>query len=238
LTCAGILKDKHRKTTQKTRIIVDSKHVLRLDNEQTDAFEQTDLILEQIENQHHKKPIDVLIFEDYNKGLLTTKTIKACIDFCRENNIKTIVDPKKDNFFAYQHVDIFKPNYKELCEGLGEAEKEPFDLEHTKAMCSTLREKLKAKAIFLTLSEHGVLILTKDAFWHIPAFDRTIIDVSGAGDTVVSVASTALSTELNYKDLAFISNLAGGLVCEQVGVVPIDQNRLENEIRAQHNQQK
>lgn len=230
LSVEGVLVDENRKTTQKTRIIAQDKHVLRVDEEDVYDFEDTNEVLSTIRRLHSEIGFDVVIFEDYNKGLLTEEIITTCIDFCRANQIKTIVDPKKKNFFAYKHVDIFKPNLKEITEGLGvecHADSES-DLIKT---CTLLTEKIHAESIFLTLSEYGVFILNKDGQTTHPAFDRKIIDVSGAGDTVVSVASLALACGLSNSDLALISNLAGGLVCESVGVVPIQKDLLISEIK-------
>lgn len=230
LSTAGVIKDNNRKTTQKTRIIAHDKHVLRVDEEDLFDFTETHLVLDRIKTLHQEFNFDVVIFEDYNKGLLTEEIIETCISFCKANQIKTIVDPKKKNFFAYKHVDVFKPNLKEITEGL-ETTCNPEDTSDLVRVCTKLKEHLLVDSVFLTLSEHGVFILSDDNHVSHPSFDRTIVDVSGAGDTVVSVASLALACGLDNKDLALIANLAGGLVCEHVGVVPINKDQLIAEIK-------
>jgi len=234
LSTSGIVKDSNRKTTQKTRIIAHDKHVLRVDEEDVFDFEDTQVILERVKNLHQEFNFDVVVFEDYNKGLLTEEIIEQCIRFCKEHNIKTIVDPKKKNFFAYKQVDVFKPNLKEITEGLNTT-CNPEHVSELIRVCTELKNKLDVNSVFLTLSEHGVFILSDSGQTSHPSFERNIIDVSGAGDTVVSVASLALACGLENEDLALIANLAGGLVCEHVGVVPINKDQLINEIKEVYN---
>lgn len=230
LNTEGVIQDANRKTTQKTRIIAKGKHVLRVDEEDLVDFEKTDIVLDRIKTLHQQFKFDVVIFEDYNKGLLTQAIIEGCITFCKQAGIKTIVDPKKKNFFAYKGVDVFKPNLKEITEGLNTT-CNPEKVEELVQVCTQLKEKLSADSIFLTLSEHGVFILSDRGHISHPSFKRNIVDVSGAGDTVVSVASLALACGLENKDLALIANLAGGLVCEHVGVVPINKAEFIAEIK-------
>ena len=215
----GIQKLKDRNTTVKTRVISNDKHVLRVDEENTHPIKDEFIAIE-LEKLMYSVKFDVVIFEDYNKGLLTEQLIQKAIQTARKLNIPTIVDPKKNNFFAYKGVDIFKPNLKELKEGLGIE----FDVSSEKELANnveSLRQKLNAKGVLLTLSEHGIYFKNSTHIYKEPAHKRNIVDVSGAGDTVVSVAALALACGLENEELMRIANLAGGLVCEKVGVVPI-----------------
>ena len=221
LSCEGIQKINNRNTTVKTRIISDNKHVLRVDEERTDTIND-DNLSNQLEKMILENDFDVVIFEDYNKGLLSTKLIQKSIAAARQKGIPTIVDPKKDNFFAYKGVDVFKPNLKEIKEGLNV----DFDVQSEAELSKNveiLRDKLDAKGIMLTLSEHGIYFQNSKNVYREPAHKRNIIDVSGAGDTVVSVAALALACGLDSEYMMRIANLAGGLVCEKVGVVPIQK---------------
>jgi len=224
LTCEGIQKISDRNTTVKTRIISDNKHVLRVDEERTDIINDENIssILEKMILANN---FDVIIFEDYNKGLLSEKLIQKAIKSAIQKGIPTIVDPKKENFFAYRGVDIFKPNLKEIKEGLNVEFDVQSDAELSKNV-ALLRTKLKAKSILLTLSEYGVYYQNEETIYREKAHKRNIIDVSGAGDTVVSVAALALACKLEDEFLMRIANLAGGLVCEKVGVVPIQKQDL------------
>ena len=224
LSCEGIKKINKGKTTVKTRIISDSKHVLRVDEERTNQIDDENLS-NQLEEMILGNGFDVIIFEDYNKGLLSESLIQKAITAAQQKGIPTIVDPKKDNFFAYKGVDVFMPNLKEIKEGLNV----DFDVQSEKELSKnveTLREKLSAKGVLLTLSEHGIYFQNSSNIYRESAHKRNIIDVSGAGDTVVSVASLALASGLDDENMMRIANLAGGLVCEKVGVVPIKKQDL------------
>lgn len=226
----GIVKSNDRKTTVKTRILGNNQQLLRIDSEQTNDIStgEEHALLSKID-ELIKSGIDALIFEDYNKGTLSKTLIHQVIEKCNANNIITTVDPKKKNFFVYQGVTLFKPNLKELKEGLNVSidvkDKLSFD-----SAVAQLRAKLKHKITFITLSERGVYIKDEDAEHHIPAHLRNIADVSGAGDTVISVATLCLSAGLPIELVASISNLAGGLVCEKSGVVSIEKEELYKEL--------
>ncbi len=224
LSCEGIQKINNRATTVKTRIISDNKHVLRFDEERTDLIDDEKLS-NQLEEMILVNDFDVIIFEDYNKGLLSEKLIQKAIKAAQQKGTPTIVDPKKENFLAYTGVDIFKPNLKEIKEGL----KVEFDVLSESELSQNveiLRTKLGAKGILLTLSEHGIYFQNSSNTYREQAHKRNITDVSGAGDTVVSVAALALACDLENEYMMRIANLAGGLVCEKVGVVPIKKQDL------------
>jgi len=223
LSTEGILSTNRRKTTIKTRVIAENNHQLRIDEEETSPIEQVEeffkLTISLIND------IDVIILQDYNKGVLTPEIIERVIDSANKKGIPTIIDPKKLNFNSYKNCTIFKPNLAEIKSGM----KVDFDannIAEIEKSTSELRKKLSAKAVLLTLSEKGICIISEKGFKHTPAFKRNIIDVSGAGDTVISVAALCLASNIDYTDLSVLSNLAGGLVCEEVGVVPINKEKL------------
>lgn len=222
-----------RPTTIKTRVIADDKHVVRVDEEDATYPEDDSQMVRHVVKCIEDFQPEVIILQDYNKGVLTKEVIANAIAKARELNIPTIVDPKKVNFLEYRGVTLFKPNLKEITEGL-EIEIRPDSLKELDGGVSQLKEKLNAQGVLLTLSEHGVYIDSQDEKQHIPAFERNIVDVSGAGDTVVSVAALALAHKMSPKDIALIANLGGGLVCEHVGVVPIEPKDLEREYTLYH----
>ncbi len=224
----GIIQSTDRITTVKQRIMAGSQHIVRIDSEMDEVINQheTDLLLEKIEILSDNA--DVIIFEDYDKGVLTENLIKTTIEIAKKKGIPTIVDPKKRNFFNYIGADIFKPNLKELKEGL-KIEINVNDIESIKEVVEEAKNRLGVKGIFLTLSEKGVYIDFEGEKLNIAAHVRSIADVSGAGDTVVSIAALCLALKLTPKDIASMANLGGGLVCEHIGVVPIDKIKLQNE---------
>ncbi|MBC7864770.1 MAG: D-glycero-beta-D-manno-heptose-7-phosphate kinase [Bacteroidia bacterium] len=230
LSQKGILKSRDRLTTTKTRVIGNNQQMIRVDEETEEDVQQTEsqTLLQMISYiiQHDK--IDVIIFEDYNKGLITPKLIQKVVELAKEKGIPTAVDPKKKNFQAYKGVTLFKPNLKELKEGL----KMDFDLENIPEIqraISSFRVKQKFETAIVTLSEKGILTNSRKVKEHLPAHIRKIADVSGAGDTVISVAALCRALDLHPTLTAALSNLAGGLVCEQVGVVPINKEHLLEE---------
>ncbi|HSI90766.1 MAG TPA: bifunctional ADP-heptose synthase [Adhaeribacter sp.] len=230
LTAQGIVKSPERVTTTKQRIIAGNQQLLRIDSEhdtELTAFEERHL-LERYEELLEK--CDVVIFEDYDKGVLTEKVIGRLIAAAKEKNIPTVVDPKKKNFLSYVGVSLFKPNLKELKEGL-KVEFADANLEAFEEAAETLQKKLQAENILITLSERGVFCTDGETKTYIDAHIRSISDVSGAGDTVVSIAALCLARKTPLPLLAGLANLGGGLVCEQIGVVPVDKGKLYEEAR-------
>lgn len=227
LSTEGILKETTRITTVKTRVIGNNHQLLRVDFE-TDmclSEKETAKIFNSIKKIIEAKKIDVVIFEDYDKGVITPNLITNVVDLCNKNNIPTSVDPKKRNFLLYQHVTLFKPNLKELKEGLN-IEIDVSKINDIKKAIHLLNKTLNNTITLITLSEKGIYSYSKLEQHHIEAHLRNIADVSGAGDTVISVASLCLALQQSEVNIANIANIAGGLVCEKVGVVPIDKKIL------------
>ncbi len=237
MTTDNIVKSDYRPTTIKTRIIGNNVQMLRVDNENTEYLnkEEEDRLIERIVSVLDRQKIDVIIFQDYDKGVITQNIIQKTINKAKEKNIPTCVDPKHRNFSFYKEVTLFKPNLKELKEGLKIEFTLP-SLDNLTDASLLLHSKQRIDKIFITLSEYGLFFAdygkTKAEIKQLPANVRNIADVSGAGDTVISVASLCLSLNLPNEEIAKISNLAGGLVCEYVGVVPIEKERLYRELLA------
>jgi rfaE bifunctional protein kinase chain/domain len=228
LNSEGIISSEERITTIKHRVISGSHHLLRVDQETDKEItkkEKSDLI-EKITALLEK--VDAVIFEDYDKGVLNEEVISAVIARAKAKNIPTIVDPKKRNFSHYKGATLFKPNKKELKEGL-KIDSDLNDLKEIEESVQQLKDQLQLESVLITLSENGVYIQNEKEQIHLPAHIRKIADVSGAGDTVVSTAALCVALGLSAKTIASLSNLAGGLVCEQVGVVPIEKSKLLKE---------
>lgn len=214
----------------KHRVISDGQHLLRVD-EETEAAINGELEKEFIQNTVkiiHQNDIDAIIFEDYDKGVITPNIIKQIVTVANAEGIPTLVDPKKRNFNDYKNVTLFKPNFKELVEGL-KLEIRKNDFEAIQKAAVQLQQKMNVKNILITLSELGVFLSSNGTYSQIPAQIRDISDVSGAGDTVISVTTLCLACNMNPEKIAAIANIAGGLVCEKVGVVPVDKEQLLEE---------
>ena len=229
--------DPSRPTTVKTRVISGGHHVLRVDEESTaevssEVSQEALLALKALLNGDLKP--DVVILEDYDKGLMTESLVGQIIEACRHADVPVTVDPKLKRFPAYRKVDLFKPNLKELNEGLGLTPPvRPSDREGMSHAVEALMAQLGCERVFVTMGEHGSWIHAPNEdvhHVHIPALLRKVVDVSGAGDTVIAVASLMLASEANAVDVAAVANLAGGWVCERLGVVPITREALETEL--------
>lgn len=221
----GLVTSTSRPTTVKTRIIASSQHVVRVDEEsdKPPVQEEEEALLKRIESL--LSGCQVIIFEDYDKGVINASLIEKTVALARKHNIPTVVDPKKRNFLAYRGVSLFKPNLKEMREGL-KIELESGNQKQLEEGVHLLKEKLNVEGVMATLSEHGVYITYQGESVKLPAHPREIADVSGAGDTVVSIASLCIALNLPPKQIAALSNLGGGLVCQHVGVVPIKKDEL------------
>ncbi len=227
-----LLSSGKRITTSKTRIISRNQQMMRLDNEITAdiGYEDENRLILALQTFIAQEKPDVLIFEDYNKGVLTELVIQKSIDLCRLHGIVTAVDPKRKNFFSYKGVDIFKPNLKEVKDGLNLLS-DDVNEEVLKSIHQKLAEKLQHHTSFITLSEKGVFYNNETEAGIIPTHIRSIADVSGAGDTVIAVASLVYAATKNIKLMAEIANIAGGLVCEEVGTAAINKERLLQECK-------
>jgi rfaE bifunctional protein kinase chain/domain len=223
----GLINDYKRGTTVKTRVIGNSHQLLRIDEEETAEIDSSleELVYQTVNSFIDQ--VDVLIFQDYNKGLLTSNLIKKVIDLCLKKKVPMVVDPKFANFYDYTGVTLFKPNKKELLQ----AENIADNLSGTSLnnLADSVRQKLGATYLMTTLSADGVIILSDKEKIHLPAHPRKIVDVSGAGDSVLSVAALCIAAGMSMELTAALSNLSGGLVCEQIGVVPIDRDLLFSE---------
>ncbi|WP_291725537.1 bifunctional heptose 7-phosphate kinase/heptose 1-phosphate adenyltransferase [Bernardetia sp.] len=226
----GIIHSQDRPTTIKHRILAGSQHLLRIDSETTKPISENEskTLIDNVKELINE--VDVIIFEDYDKGVLNEKVISELIDIANENDIPTVIDPKKRNFWSYKNATLFKPNLKELREGLGrEIDVRNVDLDKLEQSeialaVEELKEKMQLQSVLITLSEYGVYIANSSERHKIAAHKREISDVSGAGDTVVSIAGLCMALKLPLKTVAQLANLGGGLVCESLGVIPINKN--------------
>ncbi len=230
LSDEGILVSNSRKTTVKTRVISGGQHLLRVDDEHSHFVDNeiSNMLFNKVVEIISNYKVDAVIFEDYDKGVLSEELIVKIVAMAKEKNIPTCVDPKKNNFYFYKNVNLFKPNFKEFTEGT-KADIDKSKLEVLQEHAKEFLIQQGIEILMITLSEQGVFIADSVQDLHLPAEIRDISDVSGAGDTVISVAALLLASGASLVEIANISNIAGGLVCEKTGVVPIDPKELLNE---------
>ncbi len=226
----GILQSSSRVTTVKSRIVAGKQQMLRLDKETTfDLSEEiATRFLEVTLSILDTADITALIFQDYNKGVLTVEVIETLITAAKKREIPVAVDPKLRNFWVYQNADLFKPNLKEVRDAL----RSPIAVNASalKHATNTIREKLGCKIALITLSEQGVFLDDGNHAQIFPTKQRTVADVCGAGDTVISIAALALAVGLPVDEIALLANLAGGQVVEKTGVVPVEKEQLRLEL--------
>lgn len=221
---SGIITDNSRLTTIKTRIIAHGQHVVRADQETKGPVHAQiiDKIISQV--KRYIDDCDAIIFQDYNKGMLTKKLIHKVIQIANERQKVVTVDPKFDNFFEYKQVTVFKPNRKELQDALGAR---IVTDEHLREACYKLKQKLNCQNLLVTLGEKGMCLLDdQNDLSLIPTKAKKVHDVSGAGDTVISTLTVALVAGSNIKEATTLANYAAGIVCSEVGVVPIQIDQL------------
>lgn len=228
-----LLRSSIRPTTNKIRIISRNQQMMRLDAEVVNVLEPSDAgaLLTGFKKYIEEYNPHVVILEDYNKGVLSKQVIHAVIELCRKHNVITAVDPKRKNFFEYRSVDIFKPNLQEAKEGLNLLS-DTVNLDFLTHIHELLQKQLEHRISFITLSEKGVFYQGDDQRKVIPSHMREIADVSGAGDTVIAVASVVYACTKDINLMAEVANIAGGLVCEEVGTVAINPEKLLRECKS------
>lgn len=229
---AYIHESPHRVTTNKVRIMGRHQQMMRLDHEQTMDIneEEENILLNNFYQYVQKEKPALIILEDYNKGVLSEQVIQSIIAYCQKNNIPTAVDPKQKHFLNYKGCTIFKPNLKEVKEGL-KLSIDEVNLPNLNTLHHLLKENIGHEISLITLSEHGVYFAQDKIQKLIPTHIRNIADVSGAGDTVIAVAALTYACTKDISLSAELANIAGGLVCELVGTAPIDQAAFISEVR-------
>ena len=220
LDTTGIIIDYNRKTTNKKRVIVNKKHILRIDNEETNYIEPE--IREKFVNNIEKLISNnkIIIFQDYDKGVISRELIE---EINKINHLFIAVDPKKRNFFEYKNVDLFKPNLSEMLNAFNSKDD---SIKNLNTISNELKSKNNIKNLMITLSDNGLLINNDAGFIHNKIENKKIIDVSGAGDTVISLATILFYLKLPEKFIAEMCNLAGGITCMSSGVSAINLKEL------------
>jgi rfaE bifunctional protein kinase chain/domain len=215
-------KDPGRPTTVKTRFFGKNQQLLRLDRESVDDHPTAvgAELFAHVENALSERRIGAVVIQDYDKGTLTPALIAAVCTLAAERGVPVAVDPKKKNFGAYRQVDLFKPNLKEIGQALGR-EIRP-ELAHLKRADAELRQTLCYRKTVITLGENGL-------YWSdesgnsglLPANRLSVVDVCGAGDSVVSVLSAGMAVQMPFGEAVRLANLAGGVACTRKGVAPV-----------------
>ncbi|MGH1435297.1 MAG: bifunctional heptose 7-phosphate kinase/heptose 1-phosphate adenyltransferase [Lewinella sp.] len=232
ISAEHLLEHSDRITTVKTRVLAQNQHLLRVDREDTSPIKEpiVEQLMERLKKKLDEEEIHLILFQDYNKGVLTPGLIQQVMQQALRRGIPTAVDPKYDNFWAYQDVTLFKPNLREIQQQI-----DPHlevNLSSLKEAAAAVNKRLGNAYTMITLSEKGVFVAGNELSEIIPTYERTIADVCGAGDTVISIMALGLAAKMELSMIARLANLAGGQVCEKVGVVPVDKHQLAKEYAA------
>ena len=224
-----IFQESSRPTTVKMRTFAQDRQIARADFESCREIkkEAIEKLVTGLNNRAHD--LSAIVVEDYNKGLLTASFIKEILKIAKKFDLKILVDPKFDNFFEYKGVTLFKPNIKELSEATSI---KISNVEQVKEAASILRKKLKSQYVMVTMGKDGIFLMGEDERSVTrPAFVRIVNDPAGAGDTVISVMTSALVAGISPEDAMVIANYGGGAICERVGIQPITLQDLMDAIR-------
>jgi len=225
---AGLVIDKSRPTTTKTRVIAHSQHVVRIDQEVKNDVGKEILakILDTLRAE--LSTLDAIILEDYNKGVVVKNLIREISALARKAGKTVTVDPKFHNFFEYTNVTVFKPNRKETEEALG---RRLTDVRSIEEAGWDLVKRLETDNVLLTLGEKGMSLFERGGdVTHVETRAQHVADVSGAGDTVISTLTMAIVAGATVKEASALANHAGGVVCGEVGIVPIQRDALLNAV--------
>lgn len=228
----GIITLPERTTTVKYRVFGNKTQMLRIDEEDTSMLNtaESKILQTRVNDLLDNHEVHAVVFEDYDKGVITPGLIRKVVERCRKSGIPVVVDPKRRNFLEYKDVSLFKPNLRELRDGM-QCLSDLKDTGNLEKAVFALQDKINAEIVLTTLSERGIHFSHNDKYGNrksglIPAAVKNIADVSGAGDTVISIAALCLTAKAPAETIAKICNIGGGLVCEQTGVVPVDLKRL------------
>jgi len=225
----GVIVDGERPTTLKTRVIAHHQQVVRIDKEKMDCLtsDMIDQIIDYV--KEIIKGIDAIIIEDYGKGVVTPMLLREVLKLARKHKKIVTVDPKEEHFHYYKGVTAVTPNCYEAARAVGVNMK---DGDSVVKIGKALLNKLKCKAVLITLGEHGMhLFEEKGRVTSIPTLAQDVFDVSGAGDTVIGAFTLALASGADMKRAAYISNLAAGIVVGKVGTAAVTQKELLSRLK-------
>jgi rfaE bifunctional protein kinase chain/domain len=224
-----ILQHRNRMTTLKTRVFDDDKQVVRYDEEDVEDLDkpQEDLFIKEFNKIITEEKINGILLQDYNKGVLTKRVIKQILLMATKLGIQVTVDPKERNFLDYQNVDLFKPNLREFTEAIGYRINAK-SIESLRKGAEELRRKNRFKNLMITLGPNGIFCFTKTGESYIvPVRQIKAADVSGAGDTVISIATLGMAHNYTMKRIAQLANKGASAVCKKIGVSPVSLRDLK-----------
>ena len=222
-----LIVDESRPTTVKTRVVASSHHLLRIDEESSEylAGEKEEKAISDIMDFIEQVQPDLMVIQDYNKGLLTENLIERLIHYCQTHKVFLSIDPKEQNFFNYSHANLFKPNLREA----SLAAQKNLQFADLPELCKTWLRKMDLGTIAITLGSQGIFLEDQHNGYHIlPDRSVDVVDVCGAGDAVICSLSLGLISGLDINKSGALSNLTGAYVCSHSGVVATNPEEISN----------
>ena len=225
-----LIPDPSRQTTVKTRVYKGKEQLIRVDRENKhDLHPGIDLIfMDKLKSILLSNSVDIIILQDYNKGVLHQNNISAIINLAKEHKIFISVDPKVNNFDLYRDIDLFKPNLNELMTNLDNQEISDMKIEEILSIVNIKKTIIAATTFLLTLSDRGAMILDKEGSCYKNALPLDIVDVCGAGDAVISIATLGQFKGIGKEKILQLCIETGKIVCEKTGVSGISIDELNN----------
>ncbi len=225
----GIIIDKTRATTIKTRIVAGNQQVVRFDRESRDLISES--VLKKVVNYVTSMivKVDVVVISDYDKGLISAPMLEEIIKIARKYGKKVAVDPKVTHFDYYDGASIITPNNKEASEASGIR---ITDSKTLNKAADNLVGRTAAEALLITRGEHGMSLFEGREETHIPTVAKEVYDVSGAGDTVIGVLALALGSGASYKEASVLANFAAGVVVGKLGTATLNKAELIEAVKA------
>jgi D-beta-D-heptose 7-phosphate kinase/D-beta-D-heptose 1-phosphate adenosyltransferase len=226
---AGVLMLAERPSTVKTRVVAQAQHLLRFDEEDTSELPVaavaalSEMLLAELSQ------LNVLIISDYAKGVLTPALVRDVLRACREQGVRTFVDPKPVNIELFGGADVIKPNYHEALRLTGrERDVEPGEMDQ---VCREVRERTAARSVVITAGARGMFVLAGDVFTHLPGRPREVYDVAGAGDTTLAALALAVAAGADLASAARLANLAGSIAVGKLGIAAVTRDELRAEVK-------
>lgn len=220
----SIIKDSERCTTVKSRVLASNHHLIRLDRENTVAIEQAIELKLLVEVNEKIDDYDIILISDYNKGLLTRSFLEEIFAICKSKGKKTLLDPKGTDFSKYKGVDIIKPNKKEAILATGIEIK---NRETLLEACIILQNITQCNEVVITLSEEGIASFSNGELNLIETKALDVIDVTGAGDTVLASIGVSLALNKSLTEACDFANHAAAIVVSKVGSAVASYKEIE-----------
>jgi D-beta-D-heptose 7-phosphate kinase/D-beta-D-heptose 1-phosphate adenosyltransferase len=226
LDCDGVFITRDRPTTEKLRVVGNHQQICRVDTEERKPVAEK--VMSDIRKfiKKHIDDVSAVILSDYGKGVITKELIEFVLHLKKDRDLIVSVDPKTGHFFYYRHVDLITPNSKEAGEAAGI---KIVDNDSLREAAAKIIEKLACKNLLITLGSDGMILFDGQypKGYHIPTEAKQVYDVSGAGDTVISVMTAAMTTGAAAEKAARIANLAAGVVVSEFGTTAITLEKLK-----------